>query len=612
MQAIEPFRTSPAGRSPGLDQFRKNPFRVLQLAPSATTQQAIWQGEKVLARVRAGVALESDLAPWLAPGTELEILDAMQTIESPLARLVEQLLWFDFDGDPRGAALRHALIASDSATLHDYVMAADDGPLAARLNQVNLRLLIGFSELRGVGPQVLPPRKLKAPVVRWRVDGGLAIIEDPHAMLRAGRAADGAWVELIANAVLAWGRLLKDPEVIEELRGRLTTFEQIEEERVSADDVEAVTKAVWTRLADLVIAEARLELQSGIVENAARFIEFAKNSEIDTAIWLVTAKPLRAQFQLELAALDARPTAGGTLADLQSYLDRLGALLARWKPLDANGLLGLATPIDEAVDDVFGRLRACDLKERRRGEFDSEINRISELAVSHSLRQRIASYRKELEDDVCSAEALVTLTCHFCRRREGTPADAAAIIVRTSDSGYFQRRALPVARCAWCAQLHHRILRISYVMRLCYWAALGLCVIAMPMSTTGRVEALLVAPLCPIIADQVTRIFLGSNVTPAGHRRFWDHWESEAITAMRRTSGWASDIVYDETPGAWQRLEGGFFDSIDGRPFLCALASVVGRPLACGLSILLEAASPTMIFYLLLIGLLIVAVLRTG
>src|SRR3954471_3491664 len=108
-------------RSPGLGQFRKTPFRLLRLPTNATAKQAVWQCDKALARARVGMTLpDPDPVPWLAPGDQVEIQEAAQTMESPLARLVEQLLWFDLAGDPDGARLRDALVAGDATRLAAY------------------------------------------------------------------------------------------------------------------------------------------------------------------------------------------------------------------------------------------------------------------------------------------------------------------------------------------------------------------------------------------------------------------------------------------------------------------------------------------------------------
>src|SRR6185295_19328045 len=108
---------------------------------NATAKQAVWQCDKALARARVGMSLpDPDLVPWLAPGDEIEIQEATQTMESPLARIVEQLLWFDFDGDPQGTVLQDALANQEPSHLRAY-LSSPPTSMTQRLNQLNLKLL---------------------------------------------------------------------------------------------------------------------------------------------------------------------------------------------------------------------------------------------------------------------------------------------------------------------------------------------------------------------------------------------------------------------------------------------------------------------------------------
>src|SRR6185503_12810984 len=97
-------------RSPGLAQYRKSPFRLLRLPVNATAKQAVWQCDKALARARVGMTLpDPDPTPSLPPGDAIEIQEASQTMESPLARLVEQIMWFDLVEDVDGKLLEAGL-----------------------------------------------------------------------------------------------------------------------------------------------------------------------------------------------------------------------------------------------------------------------------------------------------------------------------------------------------------------------------------------------------------------------------------------------------------------------------------------------------------------------
>ena len=87
-----------------LGQLRLNPFRVLRLPVTAEVDEAIWKAEEALTLARAGLSLaEPDILPWLPAPDDQEIRQAVQWIEEPLRRIIEQMFWFDFaDRSRRG------------------------------------------------------------------------------------------------------------------------------------------------------------------------------------------------------------------------------------------------------------------------------------------------------------------------------------------------------------------------------------------------------------------------------------------------------------------------------------------------------------------------------
>ena len=170
-------------RSPGLATFRLNAFRVLRLKVSAAANEAVWKSEKILARRRAGLDdPDPEIIGWLPLPDEIDLREAAQRLEEPLRRLRDQLLWFDFEGDPRGDVLRRALSDADMDALVGYLATndkdlqseeeeeADDDdtdyeerarkrqmPLIAhRLNQANARFLLALSWLHETGPLPRP------------------------------------------------------------------------------------------------------------------------------------------------------------------------------------------------------------------------------------------------------------------------------------------------------------------------------------------------------------------------------------------------------------------------------------------------------------------------
>ena len=113
-------------RSPGLAAFRLNAFRVLRLKVDAAANEAVWKSEKILARRRAGLDdPDPEIVGWLPLPDEIDLREAAQRMEEPLRRLRDQLLWFDFAGDPRGAELSKALEGGDTRALVAYLAISD-------------------------------------------------------------------------------------------------------------------------------------------------------------------------------------------------------------------------------------------------------------------------------------------------------------------------------------------------------------------------------------------------------------------------------------------------------------------------------------------------------
>src|SRR3954453_9328060 len=103
-----------ATRSPVLNQFRLNPFRVLRVPTDVGVDQAIWKAEELITRLRMGLpAAEPDPLPWLPEAEEAETRQSIKRIEEPLPRLTEQLFWFATKADPAGESLRTALAGLD-------------------------------------------------------------------------------------------------------------------------------------------------------------------------------------------------------------------------------------------------------------------------------------------------------------------------------------------------------------------------------------------------------------------------------------------------------------------------------------------------------------------
>jgi len=575
-------------RSPGLSQFRKSPFRLLRLPVNATAKQAVWQCDKALARARVGMSLpDPDPTPWLPPGDEIEIQEAAQTMESPLARLVEQLLWFDVIDDADGGALNSALTAADGTQLRAYLNLARDlnaaeAPAAAttgaspyrdgsaaprisssmahQINQANLRLLLGVSALHEVGPTIVPASSAaQAAALAWKDRGGLSTVEDPHKAIRATGALLGTqvvWAWLLGEGVTKWGELLESEDFAAHVRTRIAA---LGDELLTADDTEAVLSALRTRIADLVVGETKLEMAQGRIGNVAHLSSIAGKSGIDEETWLVAFRPLKTQFQSELADLapDAE-TGNGLVEDVNAYLDRLSTLAQRWRPLDEAQLLGLSALIDDAVSEAFGKLRSVPREKQLEPRFKEVLDRIGAIAHSSSIKERVKGYHDRLAD-------VQKAMCHFCGKRE-LEASSCASVSSQMETGrehygnttriHYQVGARPVARCPRCAQVHGYIRSIGTLAFFALSASVILFALLKPESwfrgTSMGVGVVLVAIGVAIAwgAGFIAREVAAGFVTPKGERKFGEYQSSNAVEGLRN-DGFIS-MKYDFRTNAWE------------------------------------------------------------
>lgn len=573
-------------RSPGLGQFRKSPFRLLRLPTNATAKQAVWQCDKALARARVGMSLpDPDPVPWLPPGDEIEIQEAAQTMESPLARLVEQLLFFDVIDDADGGHLHSALTAADGTQLRAYLNLNRDGSespdapdlpgtpyrdgataprisssLAHQLNQANLRLLLGFSALREVGPTIVPATTAaQAAALAWQTRDGLTAVEDPHKTIRATGALLGTqvvWAWLLGEGVTKWGELLDSQQFADHVRAKIAA---LGDELLTADDTEAVIAAVRTRLADLIVGETKMEMAQGRVGNVAHLSGLAGKSKIDAETWLVAFRPLKTQFQSELIDLapDAE-TGNGIVEDVNAYLDRLSTLSARWRPLDDAQLLGLSSLIDDAVSEAFGKLRMVPREKQLETRFKEVLDRIGALAHSSSIKERVKGYHDRLAD-------VQKAMCHFCGKRELEASSCASVSSQmetgrehygNSTTIHYQVGARPVARCPRCAQVHGFIRQAGSIAFYTLTTSVILFALLKPstwfQNTSTGVGFVLV---CIGVAlawggGFIAREVAAGIVTNKGDRKFGDYHGSTGVEGLR-ADGFVG-MKYDFRPNAWE------------------------------------------------------------
>jgi hypothetical protein len=475
-------RDAEAGtRSPGLDFFRVNPFRTLRVPIRIPSQEALWKSEKALSRLRAGLdAPEPDLVPWLAAPDEFDIREGAQKMEEPLRRLREQLLWFDFALDPRGSLLESALSSQAGPLLADY-LATDErsfattessaNVIAHRVNQANLRLLLGLSELHGVElvQKTAEARGEGPPALAWKDEGGVRAAMDPHIVIAGAlkkKRKETLKASYLGEALTRWGALLKDPAFTPYVQAEI---ESLGDELVGKDDVDTITYAVSTALADIVVGEARLQMSRGAIDHVLHLTKLAAASGIDPVFWTTAFKPLRTAFSAEVSELDALLAGNPRVNDVDLYLARLEALVKPWAKVKDGGVLGLDQLVDTAVITAIDAIRALDHPAVVLDRIFEVLGRVENVARSESAKERAREYRTVLQK-------YRDVLCHYCTKR-GAEVESSVVLkgkklVKSEYVGYntirntFGLMAGLIPRCATCAELHgwmHYFVRAMWV-----------------------------------------------------------------------------------------------------------------------------------------------------
>jgi hypothetical protein len=562
-------------RSPGLNRFGRNPFRVLRLPASASSKQAVWKADKVLALARVGMPLSGvEPLPWLPAADELEIQQAAQAMEEPLRRLIEQLLWFDFEVDPRGEILQGALRGDDPAALKAALSARGTDPLAAPagatppdaslaseriaavarwINDANLRLLLGLAALHGVGPRPpveATPQKAgvtKRPEIQWQEGGGLRFVENPHALIRrSSKSASAlAFEGLLREGLAGWAQILKDGSFEGYLRHQIA---KLEDDLVGGDDIEPITRAVRAELAAIIADEMKLFTLDGRMDRTFVLARVATKSGIEPEVWIHSFRPLRHLFRAELDELGGLvdESAPANLENIELYLKRLGALVKRWKGLDTSGVLGLAQMLDEGVSRAFERLRSL----QGEGALADQIARIEPIqqalvaahavARSKSLKERLGAYSERLEGTRKHA-------CHFCRLREASEYPVVLVSKKETsrESNYltntvtihYEIRRQIVQRCEPCADGHEFIRSVGISIAVVI-AAIYIMWLLLLSASHNEAVPLFLANLIPIgmVAFMLRWIALAiirRLLIPRGHKYSTDVRGSAGYAEIR-------------------------------------------------------------------------------
>lgn len=543
--------------SPALRGFESNPFRVLRLAANASTSEASFQAERVLTLMRAGLPpAGEDILPWLPPASAYEAQQAAQTVEEPLARLTDQLLWFDLVRDRTADSLRSVLRGLTEESLQKYFDGEaglpmpekcnpEDGasvPLVAQaVNQANVRLLVAASLVNGVGI-----RKADAPIQLrkiarddWQSLYGLRALPDAHAVIAGSLARPDAALDsgrYWERALRRWTRLLQHPWFRPYLARCIS---DLEDDFVSPDDAETIEESLRTRLADLSSHETRFLLLGGHYALASQLISALAQSGLEKRVLVPALRPIHHLFQSEVAELQTLLDGSGEggLRQLDAYLKRLAAIKRRWTKIDQAGLVGLGHILDDALEQAFLRLQSL---EKPDAEADALLKSVSQLAAAKSLRERVSFYRIELE------EARKRL-CNFCKT--GAPDVEKSVVLegrketeRVERTVYIGIEYKLILRCARCARFHDFLWTWG---RLSMWCVFPLlCFLIVPLTgsaallcfwyglvRTDQVKA--VAVFFPWHVSELFSSVFAWFVTPAGHRRYGQTRDLEPMYTLR-------------------------------------------------------------------------------
>jgi len=558
--------TEAGTRSPGLDFFRVNPFRTLRIPIRIPAQEALWKSEKALSRLRAGLdPPEPDMVPWLAAPDEFDIREGAQKLEEPLRRLREQILWFDFALDPQGAQLEAALSSQTGPQLAAY-LAADENTfapastdpakmIAHRVNQANLRLLLGLSSLHGVDlvKRDEVARAEGPPALVWKDEGGLRATTDPHLVLASVKKKKKVTPHgsMLGDALARWGALLKDPAFTPYVQAEI---EALGDELVGKDDVDTITFAVSSALADIIVGEARLQMSRGSIYQVLELTKLAAASGIDPVFWTTAFRPLRAAFQAEVTELDSLLEGNPRVNDVDLYLSRLKALTKPWSKVKDDGVLGLDQLVDTAVIQAVDALRALDHPAVVLDRIFAVLGTAEAVARSESTKERSREYRAVLEK-------YRDILCHYCQKR-GAEVEASVVLkgkklVKSEYVGYntirntFGLMAGLIPRCATCAELHGWM---HYLGRAIWVASfVGAPFVLWLFAERREVVGGFVAAALLIGAGYLGKLAVARLATPKGETAYWSY---QATDGYRRIAGDGYSITkHDYRKDAYARLK---------------------------------------------------------
>jgi hypothetical protein len=561
--------------SPALRGFELNPFRVLRLPVNATTSEASFQAERILTLTRAGLPPEEpDALPWLPPAGVYEIQQAAQTVEEPLMRLTEQLLWFDLVRDADGAKVQSMIRDLSLDVLWEHLKAetilpeggelgeTDEGAavalVAQAVNQANLRLLVAAALVNGVVAAEKAVAAEPREIARrdWKKMHGLPVLHEAHKVISDGTAGSDSSLNAqfyMQGALTRWIKVLGHPWFRLYL-GKC--IDDLGDDFVTADDAETIEESIRTRLADLASKETRFLLLEGRYSLASGMVLAVSKSGFEARVVGPALRPISHLFQSEISELQSLLEESAQeegLKHMGAYLKRLEVIKQRWLTIDKAGLIGLSSMLDEAIEQAYLRLRNIS---QPSAELDALLTKSAAMAAARSLKERVNFYRKELEE----ASKRV---CHFCKT--GKPDYDKSVVLegrkatRTEQRGntittYYAIRYGIVLRCERCARFHDFLGRLALLVFLAL--APGILIIFYPIIAGAAIFLGVIAiyggfALIPFLGRGFRSLFryvVAVELTPSGHGRYGKHKNTDTYYSLKSEgysvrAHWKSDAV---------------------------------------------------------------------
>jgi hypothetical protein len=475
--------------SPGLKQFRLNPFRVLRIPVTATYKQAIWQAEHLVSLSHMDMLpQEPDLLPWLPGNDEMEIKQAAQKMSESLQRAVEQLLWFDLIRDPKGGIISKGLIETDTKKLWDFIQVRDleltleslsslqeketqrlTTVFAHCLNQANLRLLLALSLLYGIGPQINANsspnnrKNHKRLTFCWKKESHCSSVINPHELIDNSNnimPMASSWKELWTESLNGWSKIMNNPFFSSYL-GHI--FEEPGDERLDKEVIDTVIYAIPTRLSDILAGEIKNSLNAGANKEASILVGIAAESLLGRKAWKTSSNALRYFFQTELSELDCLIEAESmvTPGDIKLYFNRVVMVKRKWEQIDPNNVLGLSKLVEDALLKGFNLITSFEPSRHHSRAIDSLLETAIENTITTSLKEKISSYRTQIGKFYQNA------FCLFCEQRKSNPKYPSVIKGKketdreefdTFKRIHYTTRWITVPRCEKCASFHQFVI----------------------------------------------------------------------------------------------------------------------------------------------------------